>query len=318
MANFCTRCGKPLQPGEVCSCVGGAQYQQQTPQYQQQAPQYQQQAPQYQQQYQQAPQYQYQQQYQQVQPQQNSGKGQLFSVLKELFSSPLIAGREYAAEGNFIYAMIFIAVQGVLTGIFAAELLQKLRSFILMIATLQDADLTSRAFMGYIEMPYFSSFFITTFLSIILSCILAGLVFLGHKIAKSELSFQQVLSLVSLRSLAVSVVTVFSMVVALFSYQSAIVAFVIFSLGNVIGWTVLCLCAPLEDERRNSKIVYMYIIAFIVFYAISTFIYSKCWTIYLPETLKMNLKELSRQMSSYKNTSSNPLKSLEYMFNRIF
>ena len=140
MANFCTKCGKALADGEVCSCQSATQINpaQQAPQGQfQQAPQGQ---------FQQAPQGQFQQAPQGQQPQQPSAAGlyfkDLFKTSIDTWVAPATKGKEFVKSGKF----------GVAIGILVA---QALAAMLLGICFEARKDLATVAeYMGGSSVPF--------------------------------------------------------------------------------------------------------------------------------------------------------------------
>jgi len=157
MANFCTQCGRPLAPGEVCSCQQQAPQQnyqqpmQQAPQMNYQQPQQNyQQAPQqnYQQpqmNYQQAPQqnYQqpqmnYQQGYQQMPPQANPVADyfkNMLDIVKNLFVSPRSGSISFVETADAKTVWGFIGIQAFTGALYSNMGVKNLSYFLTVLLT---------------------------------------------------------------------------------------------------------------------------------------------------------------------------------------
>ena len=180
MARFCTKCGRPLQEGEVCNCTaqnaggtqqsqaGGQQYQQQRQPGGQQY--YQQGQPGGQQYYQQGQPggQQYQQQYQQ-QGQQGgmtkeaewlnrqkdvimSGTKSMFSEIGPIIKSPVSRVKELAASNNAMIGIQFIVAKTIIA------LIMILIYLAVMQGKLDDLG-------GVVDMPWFKAIMTTLFLT---------------------------------------------------------------------------------------------------------------------------------------------------------
>lgn len=249
MANFCTKCGKALADGEVCSCQSATQINpaQQAPQGQfQQAPQGQ---------FQQAPQGQ---QFQQ--PQQPSAAGlyfkDLFKTSIDTWVAPATKGKEFVKSGKF----------GVAIGILVA---QALAAMLLGICFEARKDLATVAeYMGGSSVPftYFKVVFGTLFFSAAFSVMLAALILAFNAIAKNKMNFKQALCLAAVRGVilipAMGVALLFVLIHPVFG---AIVTIVI----NIYGIIAMIKALPVEEGVSENLLVHLMSAAIGIFAIVS-------------------------------------------------
>lgn len=260
MAKFCTKCGRPLAEGEVCSCrmqntSGAQQYAQGAMGANQPAQGYQhpgvgaqgypnpqQVQQQYQQGYQQNPyqkgpfqqgmqgaggqpyntqqQYEYQQQVQQAQQQYQ----QMQNAASNLFSK---------AIGTFISVLKSPVETGKKLIAFADwGVLIILIAFQALMAGCYDLAVMAKisSISAYIKMPYAKSFFAVVLASAALAFILAAMLLAGNLIAKNAVSFQQMLACVAVRSVLLTITTAISIVI-----------FALFPIGGTFLYYASCL-----------------------------------------------------------------------------
>lgn len=290
MARFCTKCGKPLEEGEVCSCTQEAQAAPQQAPQQQAAPQ---QAAQEQQQ-QQAPQQQAgqaqqqtaqqagyvpnEQQFQQTQQAVTGFLSKTFGAFLNIIKHPVAAGRDMILAGDSASAIALIVLQGIISTIFGVVAAKKIYSF----ANLFMGGISS-LFGGYsddIDMPYVKIIFGTLLISIALSFVLAVLLLVGNLIIKNALNFKQMLAAAAIRSCVSILATVVAMIVFLIHPATGILVFVT---GTVWGFFVILLAMPLTSEGIRNKLPLAMVLIFFVFAWITGFSMSKGAQLYVPE-----------------------------------
>lgn len=292
MAKFCTKCGRPLQEGEVCNCSNQAQNMGQAPmQNMGQAPmQNMGQAPM---QNGQAPMYNGAPNMNTANMNQPNAGNQFVSDTKTLFTTffknPIQGGRAFIKNPNIALVAVLIALQGICTGLFGYLLASKL------MGKIDDAFSLLSSFISIpldFKVPFASAFFTTFLLSMVYSVILAGLLFAAYKIVKLEIGFKNVLAQVALRSIFTICLTVLAM---LFAFINPIVAAYIFSASSLAGIILICLTLP--EGNRSCLLYYMLFIAFFLFAIISAFIMTKAYVSYIPSSIK----NLGSKASSYSN-----------------
>lgn len=254
MAKFCTKCGKPLEEGEVCSCTQAAPQQQAAPQMQA-APQ------------QQAPQQQgyvsNEQQFQQTQQAVAGFLTRMFGAFINVIKHPVTAGRDMILKGDYAVAIALIVLQGIVTCIFGAVTAKDVS----IIHTILDGY--SSLFSSYdAEVSYGKVIFGTLFISILLSFVLAGLLFLANMIIKNALNFKQILSAVAIRSCVASIATLVALV---FFFINPFIGATLFVSGTVWGFFIILLAMPLSGENLRDKLPLTMILVFFIFACITGF-----------------------------------------------
>ncbi len=251
MANFCTKCGKALADGEVCSCQSAAQINpaQQAPQGQFQQAQ--------QGQFQQAPQGQ---QFQQ--PQQPSAAGlyfkDLFKTSIDTWVAPATKGKEFVKSGKF----------GVAIGILVAQALAAMLLGICFEARSGFATLASYL-GGSVGFTYFKVIFGTLFFSAAFSAMLAALLLAFNAIAKNKMNFKQALCLAAVRGVilipAMGVALLFVLINPLFGAMFTVII-------NVYGIIAMIKALPVEEGVSENLLVHLMSAAIGIFAVVSGFI----------------------------------------------
>ena len=285
MARFCTRCGRPLEEGEVCNCGQEAAQQQAVPQpevaqqqaapqpeavqqqaapqpeavQQQAAPQFQQQtqqqaAPQFQQQAQQQGYAQNSQQFQQTQQAVTGFLGKMFGSFLNIIKHPVTGGRDVILAGGVAVGSALMVLQGILTAIFAAIGANKAFGDMVGVVSYFSSD--------DVKIPYVKIIFLTLILSVILSFVLALLLFLGNLIMKNTVSFTQMIGAASLRSSVVIITNILAIIVCLINPVGGML---VFAIGNIWGFFVILQAMPIATEAMRNKLPLVMILVYFVF-----------------------------------------------------
>ena len=187
MGNFCTRCGKALQEGEICSCQLPDEKNQQGISGQADSVK--------------------QSQAtlgglgQQIPPQ--SQFGQQASIFAKSFfgdfmgivKKPVTNGKEMVMKADVKTSLLLIAFQGIFSAVF---------TMMVEGGILSGTEVT---------IPYFRIFVVTWLLSVGLACALALLLKIGNSIIKISVSYYQMLSVVAIRSTVLVPAIVISLIV---------------------------------------------------------------------------------------------------------
>lgn len=358
MSKFCTKCGKPIPEGGICSCQlkagkpasggqqpggvpsqnqqpGSQQYQGQQPgggssqgqqrgsqqYYGQQMPNGQQIPPNQQyhgqqpgngpfqsqqpgsQQYhgQQIPPNQpyYGQQFYNQQPNGQPYKAQasafaqnFFGKVWNLVKCPVTAGKALIMEADVKAALLLIVFQGIFSAIFAMAVAGKLSSYIKAASGIADGFSAGMGSVvaGVMAMPYFRIFVVTVLFSLGLACVLALLFLLGHMALQIPVSFQQMLSAVSIRSaVLVPAILLSILVFELFAGMGV----TLFVLVNIWGFSAMlvAMSAFVEPAKMNTFVL-MASIVILLFVFICAFALSRIWTLYLPDLMRTAFKSM--------------------------
>ena len=252
MARFCTKCGKPLEEGEVCSCT-----QQAAPEAAAQTQQFQQTQ---QQTAQQAGYMSNEQQFQQTQQAVAGFLTRVGGAFLNIVKHPVSHGRIMIQTADYQVGIALIVLQGICTAIFGAVAASKLAG---LINTLIGGVMSYLGGYGDdLELPYAKIIFGTMLISIGLSFLLALLLMLGNMAVKNALNYKQMIGAVASRSCVVVIATVLAILLYLLN---PIAGLTIFAMGNIWGFFIILLAMPLADEAMKDKLPLVMILVWLVF-----------------------------------------------------
>ena len=309
MSKFCTKCGRPVPEGGVCSCQLQAGGQAQTPPNQNSNGSQQGSQP-FQGQQQgsqpfQGQQFQGQQGSQPFQGQQFQGQqgsqpfnGQqykeqasafaqnFFGKLLYLIKRPVEAGTNLILEANIKTALLLLAAQGLCSALFAMAAAGKVSGYIQAASGLAN-EISSglgNVVAGAMGMPYFRIFLVTVAFSMVLSCILALMLLLGHMALKIPVSFQQMLSAAAIRSAVLCPAILLSLVVFELTAPAGIALFLLI---NIWGFTAMAVTMSnfVHKEKRDMFVLAVSVVNLL-------FVFSKIWTLYLPDLIRAGIKSM--------------------------
>lgn len=282
---FCSKCGRPLRDGEVCNCDQQMNqgYQQYTADRYQTGNGYN------------TDMYQNMQQY--VNTQGGTSKAVLANnILQQIIAlvkNPVTMGKEFVNAGDVITAAVMIILQGILSGLFALIMCIKVQGIFNTFLNLSSSYKYDIAeFMQVktlLKMPFFKAFLLTALLSVVLTVILTGIFMGANAVAGSHLNFVQMLSLVSLRSLMSFFMIALGCIISLFNVY---VGISLFCMGNVAGFLLIAVVWAQVNPVSVNKQIYIMVAAYVVFMVVFAILIKFCWTIYLPEALRLAMNQL--------------------------
>jgi hypothetical protein len=244
----------------------------------------------------------------------------VFGQIMSLIKSPVTAGAEYVSSGNAVTALALIVLQGILSGLFALTICLKLQSLMNTLINLMTGSSSSSLYSSYssaaeiiqmktlLKIPVFKGFIFTALMSVVLSFILALIMFLGNMIIGSKMNFTQIMSLVSLRSLAASFMVLLGILISLINVS---VGFSIFFMGNIAGFIFMSVVQSRVSEETANKQILMMIIAYILFVVAFALSIRLCWTMYLPSALKLMVDQIKSSVGDIFNNPKNLLNLLD-------
>jgi hypothetical protein len=293
MGSFCTKCGRPLADGEVCNCTSNAQQPQQQPQPQPQQAQNFNNMPNNgmnnggnfnNQNVYGAPNMQM--------PKQPTYFSVLVDILKKLVKSPITEGKAFAEAGMVKYSVVFIVLQAIMTGFFGLVVCSKISSALSSVTSLIGglsslSSGLSSSISDAMKIPYFSAFMGTVVISAALSFLLALLLFCAHKLIKHNVTYQQMMSVVALRSGVLACTTVIAIIVSLINLGAGLVVF--FACG-IVGYVIFGFIVPNNNQAISQNVIYMILLALLVFAIVMAFVMSKGVNLYLPSGIKTGSK----------------------------
>lgn len=193
----------------------------------------------------------------------------LLGILK----APVTNGIAFVKETDFKQAIYFIVCQAVLSCVFALELIGKINKLIGI----------GGSYLDSYKFSYIVGFFLTLLFSLIFSALYAALLLAGAKIVKCELNWMEALKIAGIRSVITSAMIILAIIFSLINvgfgiaiYYLAILPAVCFTVPVLLG------CA----EEKRDRMVYISLIVFLIFIAITVFIMSKAAVLYLPSSIR--------------------------------
>ncbi len=310
MSKFCTKCGRPVPEGGICSCQLQAGGQAQTPPNQNSNGSQQGNQP-FQGQQQGNQQFQGQQGSQPFQGQQGSQQFQsqpfngqqykeqasafaqnFFGKLLYVIKRPVEAGTNLILEANIKTALLLVAAQGLCSALVAMAAAGKVSGYIQAASGLANGISSGlgNVVAGAMGMPYFRIFLVTVAFSMALSCILALMLLLGHMALKIPVSFQQMLSAAAIRSAVLCPAILLSLVVFELAAPAGIALFLLI---NIWGFTAMAVTMSnfVHKEKRDMFVLAVSIVNLLFVFA-ALFVFSKIWTLYLPDLIRAGIKSM--------------------------
>ena len=168
----------------------------------------------------------------------------LFNTWKIFMQNPADIGKKFVEYKDVKLACGFIVIQAILSTLFGmlfeGQTLAKLAGF----------------FGGFVDLKpvYGKVFFGTLAYSILFQLILAGCIFLAMMIVKNPLDFKQAIALVSLRSMTLVPVILFSFIVLLIN---PIAGCFVFFAGSIWGLILIAVDLPIADQGKNGLIYFL-------------------------------------------------------------
>ncbi|MFN2927072.1 zinc-ribbon domain-containing protein [Lachnospiraceae bacterium YH-ros2228] len=204
----------------------------------------------------------------------------LFNTWKIFMQNPADIGKKFVEYKDVKLACGFIVIQAILSALFGmlfeGQTLAKLAGFF------GESDA--------LKPVYGKIFFGTLAYSILFQLILAGCIFLVMMIVKNPLDFKQAIALVSLRSMTLVPVILFSFIVLLIN---PIAGCFVFFAGSIWGLILIAVDLPIADQGKNGLIYFLLFAAIFLTLAVKVFLMVKTGaSFYLPASDIEDLKSL--------------------------
>lgn len=254
---FCRYCGRKLEEGELCNCKN--QNENQEIQVSQDTS------------------------FQESQPIVTSadvsvqGKqiaGETWKEYVHILKAPISYGALYVQNANIITSLIFLLLHGICSGIFAVLCIGKINGLIGLGGSMTEG----------LKFSSLGSFFLTVVYSLILAVVLAGLYFVGAKLMKGQLSLQESLCVVSMRSVISVPVTLIGCLIFMLNIPAGIALY--YSAGMLAGAIFLMAGSDgiigVSCDRKaylNIGIIIIFLVIFVVFA-------SKALPSYIPSSIR--------------------------------
>jgi H2-forming N5,N10-methylenetetrahydromethanopterin dehydrogenase-like enzyme len=257
MAKFCTKCGKQLEEGEVCSCQ--AQQAQQTQQAQ----------------------------VQQVQVQQNQGAAsnkvgvffsRFFKVTLQIVKTPADMLKKFVQASDIEVAFGYIGVQALAVSLFIVALFSKFNSFV-------DSFGLFGSFlkMDSIKVSLVKIFFVTLVVAIGISFIFAAVLLLFSKVVyKGETDYKKMICVAGAKSLAAAP---FTLVGFILSFANVGCGIFFLSLGAILGYYYVAAAIKGAVTLDDNKTIYTLFFTFAVMIVVMFIIFKMVMPMYLPSSI---------------------------------
>lgn len=290
---YCSKCGRQLMDGEICSCdqQAGMQYNANYVDYNQ---------------------YPYGQgQMQDVVKQNVKGS---FNQIIELLKSPVEQGRKFVFASNVATSVILILIQAIASGLFAIVMSTKAQSLFDKVIGMMSSSSSASEIMQMktmLKVPVLKAFLLTLVISVVLTVILAAIIMLFNTISHSQLIFNNVIALVSLRSIVATIMILLGCIVSFINIYAGIA---VFAMGNIAGFMLIAVVWSHSCQETADKQIYMMVITYIVFMIIYMLAIRMCWKMYLPDVLKIALNQMQSQLK----TLGSPNEIFKQIINSIY
>ena len=178
----------------------------------------------------------------------------MFGSFLNIIKHPVTGGRDVILAGGVAVGSALMVLQGILTAIFAAIGANKAFGDMVGVVSYFSSD--------DVKIPYVKIIFLTLILSVILSFVLALLLFLGNLIMKNTVSFTQMIGAASLRSSVVIITNILAIIVCLINPVGGML---VFAIGNIWGFFVILQAMPIATEAMRNKLPLVMILVYFVF-----------------------------------------------------
>lgn len=196
---------------------------------------------------------------------------------------PVTAGREFIKTATMMEIMIFILIQGICSGLFAAVEINRINYFMKSKMGEYEDLITKYLFSGI------KGFFVTLMFSVLISVIFAAVIFCVLKIKKESVDFREVLGIVSVRS-AVEAPVIFVAAILLFVYIP--VAGMLFYISSLIGIFIVAFLLSQYEKVGEDYTVYIMIAVVIVMLFVYYIVTVKGIRLYLPSAINREIDKI--------------------------
>lgn len=320
MANFCTKCGKPLEGRTICPCQMTKQqetvektkdpkgYTQERIQCNQQEKQKQYSQINSQEQdlqvNQETTKTQYQQQFNEAKIKSTNYLLELLYTFLDILKKPEKKGSEFIARQRISIMIGLMVVQGILSAFVGMLYANKLSSMLGTLESLVDTFAYDKLSSSLdLHMPMARIAIITVAGSVALSCILAFLVWIAGKVMHIGYNYKQALGVVALRSTILIPVILIAIILALLNPGVGMGCYVI---GNVFGFCYMTVGFNTLVTNRSELAPIMLSLVIILFMAAGYFVLTKLSLYYLPDVIRTAI-------STAKSALDNPSDIIEYI-----
>ena len=203
----------------------------------------------------------------------------LLETVKKVYKNPCGEIHEIVQKLDIQKSVIYLAIQAVLSGVFAVSCAKKINDLISM----------GGSYTASYKFSSPKTFFLTIVYSMILSIILACLYYVGGKAVKSEMGYKEALSLASIKAIAASPVIILSIILF---WTNPLVGIAVFFLGFLFSIFYLIYGMKGMKDISENKSLYLSFVVMVVFIIIYFMFAKKVALMYVPDSIKSGLSNL--------------------------
>ena len=174
----------------------------------------------------------------------------------QILLKPKSAGRAFVKEANIITAFIFIALQAICSGLFAVVFFGKINGLVKAKVLSWDSDYLTM--FDLYKFPLLKDFFITVVASVVLTCIIALVVWGMTSAFKGKTNFMETISAAAVRCVAKTPVILVALLLGLINVGFGMIFFM---LSAVVGLCYSCMVVPTGVGADGDKTVFIVLVA---------------------------------------------------------
>ena len=217
----------------------------------------------------------------------------------QILLKPKSVGRAFVKEANIITAFIFIALQAICSGLFAVIFFGKINSLAKTQMLTWDSDYLSM--FDLYKFPLFKDFFITVIASVVLTCIVAIVVWGMTSAFKGKTTFIEAISAVAVRCVAKTPVILVALLLGLINIG---LGMLFFMLSAIAGLCYSCMVVPTGIGADGDKTVFIVLVACIAS-LLCMFIFFRYMSVnYFSSALQISVSKAISELQNAKNDLS--------------
>ena len=220
----------------------------------------------------------------------------------QILLKPKSVGRAFVKEANIITAFIFIALQAICSGLFAVIFFGKINNLAKTQVLTWDSDYLNM--FDLYKFPLFKDFFITVIASVVLTCIVALVVWGMTSAFKGKTTFIEAISAAAVRCVAKTPVILVALLLGLINIG---LGMLFFMLSAIVGLCYSCMVVPTGVGADGDKTVFIVLVACIAS-LLCMFIFFRYMSVnYFSSALQTSVSKAISELQNAKNDLSKVL-----------
>lgn len=189
----------------------------------------------------------------------------LLDVFKGMFVKPMDTLKEYTSSSSFGLGLILIGIFAVVTSLFALSVVKNAYSLIMGSIGVSGYS-TLNYGLGSVDVPYLKVFFTTFVVTIILTFIYTGLLYLVNTVIfKGDKDYKKIFSMYAINT-TISSVTLFVSIIFMFVHVT--IALIILFVGLLLNLIYQIKSLNLLGVKDENKHGYIYVLTLVLNYII--------------------------------------------------